>query len=107
MEGRSLLPAMAGSAGRSSLYLAYTDKQRGIRTERWKLIEYVVNGRHAMTQLFDLRRDPWEIENLAFTAAARPVLKRLRRQMLHLREEWDDRRTPWGKIFWQGYKEKA
>ena len=102
-DGISLAPAMRGGESRDLLYLAYTDKHRGVRDDRWKLIEYVVNGRHSMTQLFDLQHDPLERNNLAADPAHREVLARLRREMLRLRDEWDDRATGWGRTFWAGY----
>lgn len=102
VEGRSLMPVMRGRPGRDALYLAYTDKHRGIRTDRWKLIEYVVNGRHAMTQLFDMKNDPWEMKNLAVEPRHRRTLAGLRRKLVRMRDEWDDCRTPWGRRFWAG-----
>jgi len=66
VEARSLLPCIRDPRvrGRDSLLLAYRHFQRGVRTERWKLIVYNVDGKRT-TQLFDLRRDPWETRNLA------------------------------------------
>src|SRR5687768_17801187 len=42
----------------------YQNFQRGIRTDRWKLILYNVAG-EKHTQLFDLSSDPLETRNLA------------------------------------------
>jgi arylsulfatase A-like enzyme len=107
--GRALRrPASAGSVvpavleGRNALYLAYADKHRGVRTERWKLIEYVVNGRHSMTQLFDLQADPWELWNLATSPEYAGTLSQLRQELIRLREAWDDRQSEWGQRFWSG-----
>jgi arylsulfatase A-like enzyme len=47
---------------RDSLFLAYTDVARAVRDDRYKLIRYPQVNR---TQLFDLQRDPDEIQNLA------------------------------------------
>lgn len=66
VEGGSLAPAIRNQArkGRESLYFSYRHFQRGLRLRRWKLILYNVLGtKH--TQLFDLQKDPWEIDNLA------------------------------------------
>jgi arylsulfatase A-like enzyme len=63
-DGRDLTPVLHNphASFRSELTFAYRDVQRAIRTERWKLIRYPkVN----QTQLFDLKRDPDEIHNLA------------------------------------------
>ncbi len=107
VEGRSFLPAAAGAEpGRDLLYLAYTDKHRGVRTRRHKLIEYVVRGRHVMTQLFDLEQDPHELRNLAGEPGHENLLKTLRDELFRLRDEWDDCNSPWGKTFWAGYERK-
>ncbi len=67
LEGRSLARALAGKRldARSSLFLAYRDFQRGVTTGDWKMIRYKTKGD---VQLFDLKRDPLEMRNLASTA---------------------------------------
>jgi arylsulfatase A-like enzyme len=64
VEGRSLLPILQGRAARTRdvLYTAYRDGQRAVRDDRWKLIRYPLVDK---TQLFDLSRDPHELDNLA------------------------------------------
>ena len=66
VEGKSLLPVLRNQSAniRDSVFLAYRHFQRGVRTDRWKLILYNVNGKQT-TQLFDLQTDPWELKNLA------------------------------------------
>ena len=96
VQGKNLLTAQ-----RNSLYLAYTDKHRGVRTRQHKLIEYVVNDRHVMTQVFDVVADPLETRNLADDAV---LVEKLRRELFRLRDEWGDRDSPWGQTFWEGYK---
>ncbi len=68
--GLSLRPVLRDQKAklRNEVIFAYRHFQRGIRTDRWKLIEYNVKGRKT-TQLFDLAKDPAERNNLA----ARPV----------------------------------
>ncbi|MFN7928411.1 MAG: sulfatase-like hydrolase/transferase [Blastocatellia bacterium] len=64
VEGLSLVPVLQGQqkTRREGIFTAYRDVQRAIRDEQWKLIRYpLVN----VTQLFDLRRDPEELKNLA------------------------------------------
>jgi arylsulfatase A-like enzyme len=63
-EGKSLVPVIEGK--KDSVYDAvfgyFTDTQRGIRDDRYKLIRY---PKANVTQLFDLRDDPRELRNLA------------------------------------------
>lgn len=60
----SLVPLITGEKRRlhDALYGAYLNVQRSVRTEDWKLIRSPREGR---TQLFNLREDPWERDNLA------------------------------------------
>jgi len=66
VDGISLVPSVRNGSlkARDSLFFAYKNYQRAVRTERWKLILYNVNGKKT-TQLFDLARDPRETTNLA------------------------------------------
>ena len=63
-EGVSLLPLMRGERRqvRDSVFAAYRGLQRAVRDDRWKLIVY---PRINKTQIFDLRRDPNEMRDLA------------------------------------------
>ena len=63
-EGKSLVPLLEGQAPkpRDCLFTAYKDVQRAVRTDRWKLIRYPQVDE---TQLFDLQKDPHELNNLA------------------------------------------
>jgi arylsulfatase A-like enzyme len=64
VEGQSLAPILAGKKAkvRDSVFAAYRDVQRMVRTERWKLIRYPKVGK---VQLFDIAADPDEIKDLA------------------------------------------
>ncbi|GAB3911928.1 sulfatase-like hydrolase/transferase [Larkinella knui] len=67
VESQSLYPYIKGTKkqGRESVYYAYRDFQRAVRTaDNWKLIKYRVNQQET-TQLFDLNQDPYETRNLA------------------------------------------
>lgn len=64
VEGQSLARVVAGQeAGvRDGLFFAYRNVQRGVRTDRWKLIRYPQVDR---TQLFDVQTDPDELHDLS------------------------------------------
>jgi arylsulfatase A-like enzyme len=72
VEGRNLLKGVA----RRETYSAYRGFQRALRTRDWKLIRYKVNGAKT-TQLFDLRHDPWETNNLASSARHQPRVREM------------------------------
>ncbi|MBX3444973.1 MAG: sulfatase-like hydrolase/transferase [Planctomyces sp.] len=64
LDGRSLAAVLRGDADavRESLFFAYRDVQRGIRTDRWKMIFYPRINR---VQVFDLAADPDELKDLS------------------------------------------
>lgn len=103
VEGESLAAAMRSPEEkvRDALYLAYERLHRGVRTRSHKLIEYNIDGtRH--TQLFDLRADPHECDDLSGDPAQAHLLEELRGQLVELRDAWDDQQTEWGEVFWSG-----
>jgi arylsulfatase A-like enzyme len=64
IDGKSLAPILSGKATkvRDSLVTAYTNTQRAIRDDRWKLIRFPQINRQL---LFDLEKDPHELHDLA------------------------------------------
>jgi arylsulfatase A-like enzyme len=64
IDGKNLAPVIRGEANgvRNSLYTSYKNTVRAVRTDEWKLIRY---PRRNYTQLFNLKNDPLEINNLA------------------------------------------
>ncbi len=91
VQGRSLLPAMKenNSEVRKRLLCAYRDLQRSIRTEGYKLIEYMVEGKRR-TQLFNLEEDPEELQDLSKNPESEDKLKELRNEMRSLQKEMND-----------------
>jgi arylsulfatase A-like enzyme len=83
VEGKSLAGVMAGKERkvRDSLFCAYRDVQRAVRTERWKLIRYPQINK---SQLFDLQEDPDERKDLADDPKHAERLK----EMMALLEKW-------------------
>ncbi|HEX8912345.1 MAG TPA: sulfatase-like hydrolase/transferase [Humisphaera sp.] len=77
----------AAAAGRDRLFFGYRDVQRAVRDDRWKLIRYPKVDR---TQLFDLRADPDERENLAAKAEQAAKVKELTAMMEAAQKEFGD-----------------
>jgi arylsulfatase A-like enzyme len=91
VEGRSLLPLMRGESDRlrETTYFAYMGCQRGVRDERFKLLEYKVDGART-TQLFDLQEDPWELNDLSADPEYADDVGRLRAELRAWQRQTDD-----------------
>lgn len=91
VEGRSLLPVLRGAAEHvyTTTFHAYMHKQRAVRDQRFKLIEYFVDGERT-TQLFDLVEDPYEQRNLATDPVCAAELRRLRGELEAWQRAVDD-----------------
>jgi arylsulfatase A-like enzyme len=96
MQGASLVPLFRGQtpAGwRDAIYyqyFAYPDwhmvqRQYGVRTDRYKLIHYYELGEW---ELFDLRRDPEELNSVYDEPAYAPVVRQLETRLKQLREHY-------------------
>ncbi len=83
IDGISFKPVIEGKSkgARDSLFLSYRGVQRAIRDDRWKLIRYPEINK---TQLFDLRRDPDEMRDLA----GDPAQSKRIEQMMAKIQEW-------------------
>lgn len=83
LAGHSLKPIWKGTRDRvrDSVFLPFTDTMRAVRDERWKLIVY---PRIQRRQLFDLRRDPNEMKDLAGESRYARQMERL----TGLMKEW-------------------
>ena len=71
-----------------SWYLGY---QRAVRTDEYKLIVYPQAG---VTQLFNVRKDPWEIQNLAERREHAALRKDLLDRLHRFQRELDDDLAP-------------
>jgi len=83
VDGKSFVPVINGESDaiRNSLYTAYRNTVRAVRTEEWKLIRY---PRRNYTQLFNLKEDPLELNNLA----ENPNFRNKVDDMMILLEQW-------------------
>jgi N-acetylglucosamine-6-sulfatase len=101
IQGRSLLPLLAGGKRRSgagwrkSFLIEYWAENaypwlvgmtyKSVRTGRHKYIHWVNRGREReLDELYDLDRDPYEIANVINRPAYRAVRERLRRELRRL-----------------------
>jgi arylsulfatase A-like enzyme len=89
IDGKSFRPVLAGKAttARPELMLAYRDRQRAVRDDRWKLVRYPgVN----VTQLFDLQADPDESRDLAADPTQRDRVADLLGRLAKLQKQFGD-----------------
>jgi arylsulfatase A-like enzyme len=102
MHGESLVPLLAGSTPdgwRDAIYYHYrmeeppgrtshlVAKHYGIRTTRYKLIHFY---EHGMWELYDLTRDPHELENVYERPFYKDVVTQLEQQLRRLRDSYGD-----------------
>jgi len=110
VQYQSLNPVIrnAEAEHRDHLYFAFMEWQRAVRKDRFKLIEYCVDGKRT-TQLFDLKEDPSEANNLVADEKHQDVLKMLRALLEFERLKLNDGNTPYefsnaqGVKFWETY----
>ena len=102
IHGRSLTPLLGGSEvpWRDAFLYEYYEypaehcaqKNRGIRTERWKLIHFWEQPEE--WELYDLRNDPDETRNLAYDRRHASVRRSLTLRMAELRRALGDTDPP-------------
>ena len=88
-EGKSLAPILAGkrAKGRDVMFNVYKNVQRSIRDDRWKLIRYPQINR---TQLFDLKSDPHELNDLAAEPKHSAKVTELMARLAKAQRQWGD-----------------
>jgi len=91
LTSQSLVPLLRDSraAGRQELFSLYSDCQRMVRDEEWKLIEYRVEGR-SLIELFNLREDPDEVNDLSRTLENEERVREMRRRLRAWQDELGD-----------------
>lgn len=102
MHGRSMVPLLEQktTGWRDAILYEYYEypaehcvrKNRGIRTDRWKLIHFWEQPEE--WELYDLQNDPDETNNLASVRAHAGTVADLKRRLQRLREEVGDRDPP-------------
>ena len=89
VEGKSFAPLLAGKKmkGRDVMFNTYKDVQRSLRDDRWKIIQYPQINR---TQLFDLKDDPHELNDLVNEPSQADRIKKMLTQMQKTQKEFGD-----------------
>lgn len=118
VESKSLLPIIQEKTNpRKELYFAYKDVQRSIKGEEYKLIEYVVPNSSmylpkerkgefiTTTQLFNIKEDPLEMNNLAKDPKYLSKVEELRIRLKTTAKELNDN-DDLGQVFWSHYEPK-
>lgn len=119
VDGKSLLPVLNKEVKevRTSTYHAYRQFQRAYRKGDYKLIEYVrakdeskqegvFEAGSKVTQLFNIKNDPWELNDLSFFPKNRVLLAQMRKEMKEQAVELGDKKenVPGEKYdFWDFY----
>ncbi|WP_439474846.1 sulfatase-like hydrolase/transferase [Algoriphagus formosus] len=83
IDGKSLVPVISGDQEgvRDALFTSYRNTVRAVRDKKFKLIRYPERD---YTQLFDLERDPLELNNLA----ENPAFASKKEELFQLMAEW-------------------
>jgi len=98
MQGKSFAPILTGATipWRDAFLYEYYEypaehcvrKNRGVRTSRWKLIHFWEQPEE--WELYDLRNDPDETQNLASSGRHARILREMRARLQQLRRESGD-----------------
>ncbi|MCF7817039.1 MAG: sulfatase [Kiritimatiellales bacterium] len=99
MQGKSLLPQIADPSVplRDEFFLEqlyghgdkapnHIERSEGVRTRRWKYINYIEQSGPLAEELYDLKSDPLEMHNLAHNPEYKQTLQQVKNQWETLRE---------------------
>lgn len=89
VDGKSLSEVISGKfkGVRESSFTAYRNLIRAVRDDEWKLIRY---PNRDYTQLFNLKKDPMEMENLSGKAEYRQKEESLKKLLIHWQQQTGD-----------------
>jgi len=90
VEFKSLLPLLRGESGEhyASIYGKYINSQRMIKKGDWKLIFYPTATKKML--LFNLKNDPWEMNDLSDNPEYAQKVKQLRDEFFELQKTMGD-----------------
>ena len=100
MQGKSLLPQIADPSTplRDSFFMEHLyghgdkapnhiERSEGVRTRRWKYINYIDQSGPQAEELYDLEKDPLEMDNLAHNPEHQNQFRKLKNQWNVYRDE--------------------
>lgn len=96
VEGKSLIPLIHGETQKihDSAFALYKDVQRMVFDGRWKLIRYYRSDSGSKgtdrIQLFDLKEDPWEINDLSNNTLYQNRIRHLQELLIQWQMEIND-----------------
>ena len=101
--GHSLVPVLKEELDttRDYFYYVYKEYIRAVNVNGMKLIEYNIYGKRH-TQLFDLNKDPMEINDLSKDSSQSELIDELRVKLFQAKEEYGDNVLPFSS-FWDGF----
>ena len=102
IDGKSLYRSINGEETliRDGMYFAYADLVRGVKNNGFKFIEYNCPDGTRRHQLFNLNDDPDELVDLSANPKYTDKKTLMRKKLLALRDEWNDRHHEKGELFW-------
>lgn len=112
VQGMSLNPVISGKVQqtREAMFFAYKNFQRAVRKDEWKLIKYNVYG-SIKTQLFNLKADPFEKNDLSADHEYSSKLKEMNQVLRNLMQQYNDDadldKPGWGVPVLPAWKDKV
>ena len=105
VEGKSFKAVIDNGSLRTRDYIfaSFGDKVRSIKDYEYKLIEYKC-GDMRRTQLFHIKEDPMEMNDLFWNKDVQPIVQHMREKLYEYMKEWGDLDTEEGQRFWLEYK---
>lgn len=106
VSGKSFKDVLYGSNTilHDEIYLAYTEFIRGVLTKDYKLIKYRPRKGVEYNQLFCLKEDKLEMENLYDDPRFKEVKSKLELKLLDLRDVFEIYNNPHTKLYWDKYE---
>ena len=105
VEGKSFKAVIDNGSLRTRDYIfaSFGDKVRSIKDYEYKLIEYKC-GDMRRTQLFHIKEDPMEMNDLFWNKDVQPIVQHMREKLYEYMKEWGDLDMEEGQRFWLEYK---